>query len=110
MSSPPTQRYNKFTFLLKHSGTLAQHCPCVLRAAQAGPRGWMKGSIKLSAANSSLNCDEVVLLLLIIFSFPLGKYGSMKYGKVPATLSGVIPWIIMLLLLPLYHAITFKSV
>lgn len=70
----------------------------------------MKGIIKLSAAHSSQDWDEVVLLLLIIFCFPLGEYGSMRHEKAPAILSGVIPWIIMLLLLPLYYAITFKSV
>lgn len=70
----------------------------------------MTGIIKLSAANSAQDWDEVVLLLLIISSFPLGEYGSMRHGKAPAALSGVIAWIIMLLLLPLYHAIIFKLV
>lgn len=66
--------------LVETSGTLAQICPCVLRAVQAGPRRWMKGIIKLSAANSSQDWDEVVLLL-IIFSFPLGEYAVWSMAK-----------------------------
>lgn len=86
-------------------GTVLSMC---LQSSAGRPHKVDEGYFKVTSSKQftglGISCPSLV------FSFSLWEYGSMKYGKAPATLSEVITWIIMLLLLPLYQAITFKSV